>query len=51
MRETVTLAELRGVDLFDDIDDEQLAEWVAVAGVESLEPGGLIFERGWSRRG
>jgi signal transduction histidine kinase len=46
MREPVTLAELRGVDLFDDIDDEQLAEWVAVAGVESLEPGGLIFEQG-----
>jgi thioredoxin reductase len=46
MSEPVTLAELRGVDLFDDIDDDQLAEWVAVAGVESLEPGGLIFEQG-----
>jgi signal transduction histidine kinase len=42
----VTLAELRAVDLFDDIDDEQLAEWVAVASAESLEPGGLIFEQG-----
>jgi signal transduction histidine kinase len=46
MSEPVTLAELRAVDLFDDIDDDQLAEWVAVAGVESLEPGGLIFEQG-----
>jgi signal transduction histidine kinase len=42
----VTLAELRAVDLFDDIDDEQLAEWVAVASAEALEPGDLIFEQG-----
>jgi signal transduction histidine kinase len=46
MSAPVTLAELRDVDLFDDIDDDQLTEWVAVAGVESLEPGGLIFEQG-----
>src|SRR3954468_13648892 len=46
MTAPVTLAELRGVDLFDDIDDEQLAEWVAVAAVEALEPGDLIFEQG-----
>jgi signal transduction histidine kinase len=46
MSEPLTLAELRAVDLFDDIDDEQLAEWVAVAGAESLEPGDLIFEQG-----
>ena len=42
----VTLAELRSVDLFDDLDEEQLAEWFAVATVESLEPGELIFEQG-----
>jgi signal transduction histidine kinase len=42
----VSLAELRAVDLFDDIDDEQLAEWVAVATADSLEPGDLIFEQG-----
>ena len=42
----VTLAELRSVDLFDDLDEEQLAEWLAVATVESLEPGELIFEQG-----
>jgi signal transduction histidine kinase len=45
MSEPVTLAELRSVDLFDDIDDEQLAEWVTVTSVEALEPGGLIFEQ------
>jgi signal transduction histidine kinase len=42
----VTLAELRGVDLFDDISDEQLAEWVEVTSVEQLEPGELLFEQG-----
>jgi signal transduction histidine kinase len=42
----VTLAELRAVDLFDDIDDDQLGKWVDVASVEQLEPGGLIFEQG-----
>ena len=45
MSEPVTLAELRSVDLFDDIDDEQLAEWVPVASTEELEPGDLIFEQ------
>ena len=38
----VTLEELRGVDLFDDIDDAQLAEWVPVARAYHLEPGELI---------
>jgi signal transduction histidine kinase len=45
MSEPVKLAELRSVDLFDDIDDEQLAEWVPVASAEELEPGELIFEQ------
>jgi signal transduction histidine kinase len=45
MNEPVTLAELRSVDLFDDVDDEQLAEWVAVARVEALEPGDILFEQ------
>jgi signal transduction histidine kinase len=45
MSKPVTLAELRSVDLFDDIDDEQLAEWVPVASAEELEPGDLIFEQ------
>jgi signal transduction histidine kinase len=42
----VTLADLRAIDLFDDLDDEQLAEWVAVTSAEDVEPGGLIFEQG-----
>jgi signal transduction histidine kinase len=42
----VTLAELRTVDLFDDLDDDQLAEWVPLVSVEQLEPGDLIFEQG-----
>jgi signal transduction histidine kinase len=42
----VTLAELRTVDLFDDLDDERLAEWLEVASVEELEPGDLVFEQG-----
>jgi CRP-like cAMP-binding protein len=51
MSAPVTLAELRSVDLFDDLDDEQLAEWVAVASAEALEPGGLIFEQGEDPQG
>jgi signal transduction histidine kinase len=42
----VTLDELRTVDLFDDLTDEELAEWVEVASVEALEPGDLLFEQG-----
>jgi signal transduction histidine kinase len=42
----VTLDELRTVDLFDDLSDEQLAEWVEVATAEALEPGEILFEQG-----
>ena len=38
------LAELRSVDLFDGIDDEQLAEWLAVAQLREAAPGELIVE-------
>jgi signal transduction histidine kinase len=41
----VTLPELRAVDLFDGIDDDELAEWVAVAGVREVQPGDLIVEQ------
>ena len=34
-----TLAELRTIDLFDDLDDEQLAEWVAVADRRDARAG------------
>jgi signal transduction histidine kinase len=42
----VTVAELRTVDLFDDLDDVELAEWVAVARPRQVEPGGVIAEQG-----
>jgi signal transduction histidine kinase len=40
----VTLAQLRRVDLFDGIGDEQLGEWLAVARAQELAPGELIVE-------
>jgi signal transduction histidine kinase len=42
----VTLAELRSVDLFDDLSDDQLAEWAEATSVEALEPGDVVFEQG-----
>jgi signal transduction histidine kinase len=41
----VTLAELRSVDLFDDLDDEQLAEWLPVAVAREVEPGTVVAEQ------
>ncbi len=41
-----TLEELRAVDLFDDLSDADLAEWVDLARVRMLEPGELIAEQG-----
>jgi signal transduction histidine kinase len=40
----VTLQELRGIDLFDDLSDTDLGEWVAVASPRHVEPGGVIAE-------
>ena len=41
------LRDLRTIDLFDDLDDEQLAEWVAVAHRRGrVAPGELIAEQG-----
>jgi signal transduction histidine kinase len=42
----VALADLRRVDLFDDLDDDALAEVAAVAAPFAAEPGELIAERG-----
>jgi signal transduction histidine kinase len=47
----VTVEELRAVDLFDDLDDAELAKWVAVARVRRVEPGGLIAEQGEEPKG
>ena len=41
-----TLADLRAVDLFDDLDDEQLQQWVAVATSRELAPGEVVAEQG-----
>jgi signal transduction histidine kinase len=40
------LVELRSVDLFDDLTDEQLAEWVAACHMTRYEPGGVLAEHG-----
>ena len=42
----VTLRELRGVNLFDEIDDAQLAEWIAVVEVSQAEAGEVLAEQG-----
>ena len=44
--DTITLADLRTIDLFDDLDDEQLREWVAVSYARHVEPGEVIAEQG-----
>jgi signal transduction histidine kinase len=47
----VTPSDLRTVDLFDGIDDEQLAEWVAVAEPREAATGDLVLEAGQERPG
>jgi signal transduction histidine kinase len=42
--EPVTLEELRGVDLFDDLTDEELGLWVAVTKVREVPAGERIAE-------
>ncbi|MBV9807566.1 MAG: cyclic nucleotide-binding domain-containing protein [Solirubrobacterales bacterium] len=39
----VTVADLRLVDLFDDLDDHALGEWAAVAQPRSAEPGEVVI--------
>jgi signal transduction histidine kinase len=41
-----TLDELRQIDLFEELDDEQLAQWAAAAEVRELAPGDLIADAG-----
>jgi signal transduction histidine kinase len=47
----VTIEELRTVDLFEELDDEQLAEWAAVAIVSRVHAGEIIAEQGEETRG
>ena len=42
----VTLAELRAVDLFDDLNDTELAEWIPLARSRHVGAGEVIVEQG-----
>ncbi|HEV3070223.1 MAG TPA: ATP-binding protein [Solirubrobacteraceae bacterium] len=42
----VTLEELRTVDLFDDLNDEELAQWVLLARPRHVAAGEVIAEQG-----
>jgi signal transduction histidine kinase len=47
----VTLAELRAVDLFEELDDAQLEQWIAVAHSYRASAGQIIAEQGEENRG
>ncbi len=49
--EPVTVADLRPVDLFDDLDDAVLAEWAAAAHMRAAEPGDVVLEQGQETEG
>jgi signal transduction histidine kinase len=42
----LTTEDLRAVDLFDDIDDAALEQWVAVAEQRHADPGEILAEQG-----
>lgn len=44
--ERPTLDELRTIDLFDELDDEQLAQWRSVAVIRELPAGAIVAEAG-----
>jgi signal transduction histidine kinase len=50
-QQPVTAADLRPVDLFDELSDEQLAEWAAMASWRSADAGQLVLEEGQSSPG
>jgi signal transduction histidine kinase len=43
---TATVEQLRTIDLFDDLDDAQLAEWAPLAVLFDVAPGEVIAEQG-----
>jgi signal transduction histidine kinase len=47
----ITLEELRTIDLFDELPDEELAEWLALARTRHAAPGEVISEQGEEPRG
>jgi signal transduction histidine kinase len=51
MTHTTTPADLRAIDLFEDLDDEALAEWAAVAEPFSVAAGEIIAEKGVTPKG
>jgi signal transduction histidine kinase len=44
--ETLTIADLRGIDLLDDLDESALEDWAAVAQVSRAAPGDVLAEYG-----
>ena len=46
MGDGVTLADLRTIDLFDDLDDEQLGPWLEVVTCRAAAPGDLLADQG-----
>ena len=48
---SLTLDDLRPVDLFDDLADAELAEWAAVAKPRDAAPGEVIAEQGSATAG
>src|SRR3954470_10051732 len=44
--DTVTIADLRSIDLLDDLDDSELDDWAAVARVSRAVPGDVLMEHG-----
>jgi signal transduction histidine kinase len=48
---SVTIEDLRSVDLFDDLADDELPEWLEVAQEFAAEPGDILEEHGVEPRG
>jgi hypothetical protein len=42
----ITLAELRLIDLFEDLDDEELAVWIPVTQLRDIAAGTIVAEQG-----
>jgi signal transduction histidine kinase len=47
----VTVADLRPIDLFDELDDDQLAEWAAVATWRAASVGEIVIDAGQEPNG
>ena len=47
----ITVADLRPVDLFDDLDDTELAEWAAAAERRDAEAGDVVLEENSESQG